>query len=575
MQEHVGTDGPMNRFEGRAIYIVRLAKVVAVTGGLDAFVERCHESRFKSIWIRLGYGTRLDPNLRTADFGNLQSKLRTANVDIWGWHLPRCPNAELATAEAAQVTEWANRYDLAGVLLDAESGDHYFLGGEGEADIYGRCVHEGLSAAGRGLALSSHDIPRNFPEFPFQVFLRHIEDNCPQVYYTKDVEERLGKSIRQYRILDPGSDFQARYKPVGNITVRGDVALRNPAECIQKASEFISLVARNDFKGYAFWCWDEAPDEIWPFLRDTEVLPAYAVEKSARITSLSEPEFVALIEDLQILNSLPEGGRSEFYDSAIAPQIEEFGLRVRDACYDADYNAKSVIGWLQLQASTLDLAVEGIGEITFDLWRRNPDVLTRAAGSLSPAERSRIEWLLREFAGDDNLSIDKLMSFDTSRFIELEALTTADLRATFVGERTFRSTRGFPFVQGPLSFSDENGTKLGTFVVNSGGGACNHKARNGPTPPGIYRISNHRPNRTRSGMVLNGVGFSFDLSPTDGTEVYHRDQFRIHPDGGNPGTNGCLGIRESADRLREAETIILNLMRANGGSFKVSIHHNT
>jgi hypothetical protein len=135
--------------------------------------------------------------------------------------------------------------------------------------------------------------------------------------------------------------------------------------------------------------------------------------------------------------------------------------------------------------------------------------------------------------------------------------------------------RGFPYVKGSLKFFDKHGSLLGDFTANSGGGARNHKARNGPTPPGIYRVSNHRRNRTTTGMVLNGVGFSFDLDPTDGTQVYGRSLFRIHPDGGNPQTNGCLGIRESRDRLREAELIIQKLMDGNGRSFKLSVAHNT
>jgi len=112
-----------------------------------------------------------------------------------------------------------------------------------------------------------------------------------------------------------------------------------------------------------------------------------------------------------------------------------------------------------------------------------------------------------------------------------------------------------------------------SYICNSGGGAPNSHARNGPTPPGTYRVSNYRPNRTTTGMVLNGVGFSFDLNPVDGTRVYGRSLFRIHPDGGNPGTNGCLGIREDREKLREAETSVTNLLR-NSGPFKLVVTHN-
>jgi hypothetical protein len=89
----------------------------------------------------------------------------------------------------------------------------------------------------------------------------------------------------------------------------------------------------------------------------------------------------------------------------------------------------------------------------------------------------------------------------------------------------------------------------------------------------IADLSNHRPNRTGTGMVLEGVGFSFDLDPVDGTQVYRRSLFRIHPDGGSPGTNGYLGILEEREKLREAETIFVNLLR-NSGPFKLVVTHN-
>lgn len=74
-------------------------------------------------------------------------------------------------------------------------------------------------------------------------------------------------------------------------------------------------------------------------------------------------------------------------------------------------------------------------------------------------------------------------------------------------------------------------------------------------------------------MVFNGVGFSFDLDPIDGTQVYGRSLFRIHPDGGSPETNGCLGIREDPEELREAETSVANLLRGSG-PFKLVVTHN-
>jgi hypothetical protein len=562
----------MNRIAGRNIYIVKLADVVRASGGVDAFVARCTQSRFRAIWIRLGYGPRLDPNLGLPDFGAIQNRLRANNIEIWGWHLPRCPNLNRAIQEAALVVEWANRYQLDGVLLDAESGNRYFQGGAAEAERYAGDVYRGISALGKGVALSSHDQPRNFPGFPFAEFLRHVEDNSPQVYHKRDVATRLEASIRQYRALEAGRDFQDRYKPVGNITVRGDVALPNAQTCVEAAREFMRLVARNGFLAYSFWCWDEAPAEIWDLFRapdefaGAEVLMARAAMPP---TGMGDAEFGNLAGDVQVLRSLSEGQRSEFYDDVLAPQIEEFSLRVQE-----NTDVANVSRWLQLQSATLDFAVEGIADVTFELWQHHGEGFRAAMATLPAEQRARIEWLLREFAGEEVLPAS-VMELRISRFAEGVSPGQNGVFGQFIGESTFTSARGFPVVHGTLTLFDDNGAAAGRYTVNSGGGARNHRARNGPTPPGIFRVSNHRPNRTTEGMVLNGVGYSFDLDATDGTPVYGRTLFRIHPDGGSPQTNGCLGIREGASVLREAESMIVDTMRRHGGSFKVSVSHNT
>lgn len=47
-------------------------------------------------------------------------------------------------------------------------------------------------------------------------------------------------------------------------------------------------------------------------------------------------------------------------------------------------------------------------------------------------------------------------------------------------------------------------------------------------------------------MNNNGVGFSFNLNPSFSTG---RTDLRIHPDGNNEGTLGCIGMSGSAIEL--------------------------
>jgi hypothetical protein len=141
------------------------------------------------------------------------------------------------------------------------------------------------------------------------------------------------------------------------------------------------------------------------------------------------------------------------------------------------------------------------------------------------------------------------------------------VRLEYVGERVFRSPRGKNAVKGTLTVRDENGDVLGTYKANTGGGANDYRTRLGPLPPGVYKVSSFR-NRTTAGMVFDGVGYSFNLDPSRGTEVFRRSLFRIHPDGGSEQTNGCIGIRERAARSRQCRDQIRALL--DRGSVELS-----
>ncbi|MFZ4401824.1 MAG: toxin TcdB middle/N-terminal domain-containing protein [Bacteroidales bacterium] len=67
----------------------------------------------------------------------------------------------------------------------------------------------------------------------------------------------------------------------------------------------------------------------------------------------------------------------------------------------------------------------------------------------------------------------------------------------------------------------------------------------GKLPSGTYIGDNLRKVTTPLGMVRDGVGFNFNLTPQFNTT---RSAFRIHPDGGVFGTLGCIGLQ-----VRKAE----------------------
>jgi hypothetical protein len=278
------------------------------------------------------------------------------------------------------------------------------------------------------------------------------------------------------------------------------------------------------------------------------------------------------LEAIQLLKLLPESERTEHYDAVVAPLVEQAAASVRPE------DPASVAQWLQIQSSTLNWAVEGISEVTHELSRSAPETLERALSMLQPEQRIRVTQLLNELDGRENLPPAVVARSDS--FAAAFAKAAADapagppsetrVFAEFLGADTFQSSRGFPAFRGTLKLFTPGGGVAATFGCNNGGGAPNFRMRNGPLPPGVYRVSNHRPNRTTQGMVHRGVGYSFDLDPTDGTQVFGRSLFRIHPDANPLGTNGCIGVREDAAQLKDCEQRIVRLLR-DEGPFKVLV----
>jgi hypothetical protein len=281
------------------------------------------------------------------------------------------------------------------------------------------------------------------------------------------------------------------------------------------------------------------------------------------------------LEAIQTLRLLPEAEQTDFYDEVVAPLISKSAEAV-----NVEQEPETLSRWLQIQSAAFGFALEGITEVTYELRQKFPEPLQQAAASLPEEQRIRIELLLNEFEGGENQPREIIERDEARRESELSAIaerldtdppSVTGVFGAFVGSGTTTSSRGFPVVQGTFTLFAADGSTLDAFDVNTGGGARTFRTTNGPVPPGLYRVSNHRPNRTTAGMVFHGVGYSLDLDPTDGTQVFGRSLFRIHPDGEPIGTNGCLGVRESAERLSQCETRLVELLEAHPRGFKIAV----
>lgn len=106
-----------------------------------------------------------------------------------------------------------------------------------------------------------------------------------------------------------------------------------------------------------------------------------------------------------------------------------------------------------------------------------------------------------------------------------------------------------------------------TYSFKSGG------AGKGNLPKGTYDVTAHRNSRTdKKSMMVGGVGYSFALSDKYDPRVgATRSELRIHPDGGRPGTIGCIGIQGNASTQQHFRDDLNTELSRNGGHYSLSV----
>jgi hypothetical protein len=156
----------------------------------------------------------------------------------------------------------AEDFNLDGIMMDAEAEGEYFKGNAATAALYASELRAALDARGKGLAISSHDVPSNQPGFPFDSFAKHATVNAPQVYYgrSSSVENRLDKAIKA------NSHLKIPFVPVGSGWIGDMGGCTSASACAERAVAFMKLVKKNGFPGYSFWHWEGAPSKLWETL---------------------------------------------------------------------------------------------------------------------------------------------------------------------------------------------------------------------------------------------------------------------------------------------------------------------
>lgn len=265
--------------DGRAMYIWRLKSVIGA-GTVDDVVVRATRCRISSLWVKIGDGSRPFENIKGAVgrlLAQLVSKCAQNGISVLGFHVPICATEQSVGDEVAMVENAVRGLGLAGVVIDNEDGSGFFKGDSGAAALYASTLRAAMTAAGKLVVMSSNDIVSAHPKSYAEVIGKQVDINAPQVYYgqSKSVSARLNRAQGENKVIS------APFFPIGAAFLRqpaeNDGGFLDPQTCAEWAKDFIELVSLlhraspSQFPGYGFWNWDEAPDEVWKVLAETEV----------------------------------------------------------------------------------------------------------------------------------------------------------------------------------------------------------------------------------------------------------------------------------------------------------------
>lgn len=155
------------------------------------------------------------------------------------------------------------------------------------------------------------------------------------------------------------------------------------------------------------------------------------------------------------------------------------------------------------------------------------------------------------------------------------AKTTAPVSATAPTGAPRKATNGVAHISSYTNVGKRSQMATGTITVNgktysfkSGG------AGKGNLPKGNYTVTRHMNTRTdKKSMMKDGVGYSFALNNKYDARVgATRTSLRIHPDGGKPGTIGCIGIQGNGATQKQFRSDMNRELSRNGGKYSLTVN---
>jgi len=236
--------------EGKGFYIW---KVRDAEGGDPAkIVAAAQAGGFTHVLLKIAdgaYAYNLDKASNTDYCAPVVDALRTAGIDVWGWHYVYGYNP---ATEANIAIQRLQQLKLDGYVIDAEI--EYKQAGRVNA---ARHFMDRLRRAFPNLpmALSSFRFPSYHPQLPWKEFLDKVDYNMPQVYWEKNHNPgpQMQRTLREFEAKSP-------FRPL--IPTGPAYRTGRWAPSVEDTNNFMDTVKACSMKGANFFSWDECRRDL-------------------------------------------------------------------------------------------------------------------------------------------------------------------------------------------------------------------------------------------------------------------------------------------------------------------------
>ena len=245
--------------KGKGFYIWRIPWTDS--GNLDTIIRLAQEANLGHVLVKIADGDEdynRDPNTGADLVPPLLDRFNQAGITVWGWQYVYGRDA---AAEADKAIQRVHSLGLEGFVVNAEK-EFKFPDMDQVAEAYMTRLRQGLGEI--PVALSSYRFPLSHREFPFDVFLSHVDLNIPQVYW-----EAAHNPVSQLsRCLDQFQDF-APVRPV--IPTGAAYPAGGWMPTVDDVQDFLTAVRQFNLPAANFWSWEHSRrfiPKVWDAISD-------------------------------------------------------------------------------------------------------------------------------------------------------------------------------------------------------------------------------------------------------------------------------------------------------------------